>query len=106
VARPGEEKPIALAAKLRGPRVSIGISWRGDSAENGVATIVRVVPGSPAARADLRVADRIYSAAGEALVRHEQLREILGRPAKSIELLVERRGQLRTVTIEGISRSH
>ena len=102
VARQREQKPIAVTVKLRGQRIRIGFSWRSDSAEPGVATIVRVVPGSPAACADLRVSDRIYSAGGESLERPEQLQEILRRNAKSIELLVERRGQMRTVAIDGI----
>jgi hypothetical protein len=102
VIRPGEKEPLAITAKLRGKPIRIGISWRSDSAEPGVATIVRVVPGSPAARADLRVTDRIYTAGGKRLETIGQLGTILKAAKESVDLVVERRGQLRTVTVTGI----
>ena len=102
VMRTGEEKPLDLTAKLRGKPIRIGISWRSDAAEPGIATIVRVVPGSPAARGELRVQDRIYAAGGTTLEETGQLAKILKSASGSIELVVERRGQLRTVKLEGI----
>ena len=50
-----------LEVALAGPPTSIGVGWRNDDAEPGVAVVVRVVPGTPAEAADLRVGDRIYS---------------------------------------------
>ncbi|MCG8587572.1 MAG: PDZ domain-containing protein, partial [Pirellulales bacterium] len=104
VVRQGEEKPIELTPSLRGKPVRIGIAWRSDAAEPGVATIVRIVPGTPAANAELQLADRIYSAGGQRLEQTGQLAKILAAADGTVELLVERRGRLQAVTIDGISK--
>jgi hypothetical protein len=62
--RPGEPKPLEVEVRLDGERVRIGIAWREDDAEPGAVILTRVVPASPAARADLQVNDRIYSVDG------------------------------------------
>ena len=49
---------------LRGRPMRIGISWRNDAAEPSTSMISRVVPGSPADAAGLKLADRIHAVNG------------------------------------------
>ena len=102
VVRQSTKDPLSLTVNLNGKPMRVGMAWRSDSAEPGIATVVRVIPGTPAAHAGLRLRDRIYTAAGESLTRTGQLAEILKRTTGSIDLAVERRGRIETITVEGI----
>lgn len=101
VARGGVEKPIELRVQLAGQPLRLGISWRLDDAEPGVVILARVVPDSPAARAGLRVNDRIYEVAGHSFSNEAELRQLVSDPAaESLELLTERQGRLQSVRLE------
>lgn len=101
VARGGVEKPIELRVQLAGQPLRLGISWRLDDAEPGVVILARVVPDSPAARAGLRVNDRIYEVAGQSFSNDAELRQLVSEPAvESLELLTERQGRLQSVRLE------
>jgi len=102
VTRKDAKDPIALTVKLSGKPVRVGISWRGDAAEPGVATLIRVTPGTPAEHADLRVRDRIYWAAGEPLTQAGQLSKLLTEASDSVDLVIERRGRILPITVTGI----
>ena len=60
VRRDGVSEPLHLDVRLAGTPLRLGIAWREDPAEPDSVYLVRVVPGSSAAAADLRVHDRIY----------------------------------------------
>ncbi len=62
--RPAAAKPLQLKLELPGSPLRWGIAWRVDDAEPGVVILTHVVPGTPAARADLRVGDRICQVGG------------------------------------------
>lgn len=101
VARGGVEKPMELRVQLAGQPLRLGISWRLDDAEPGVVILARVVPDSPAARAGLRVNDRIYEVAGQSFSNDAELRQLVSEPAvESLELLTERQGRLQSVRLE------
>lgn len=101
VERAGAEKPRTMTAELAGPAVHIGISWRFDDAEPGAAIISRVVQGSPAAEAGLRVNDRIYEIAGEPFAGDAKFREVLSQSDhQPREFLTERQGRVRSVTVK------
>jgi len=58
------------------------------------------VSGSAAHLAGLRVADRIYELAGRGFRDGSEFLELLSELPDSFGLLVERRGQLRTMTLD------
>jgi S1-C subfamily serine protease len=99
VERSGEERPLRLEVTLDGKPQRWGIGWRVDEAEPGVVILTSIVPGSPAARAGLLVGDRIYQVAGRDFADSPQFALLANTLADSLQLLVERSGRLRTVTI-------
>ncbi len=88
-----------LSAELDGEPMRLGISWREDEAEPGTLILSRVVSGSAAQLAGLRVADRIYEVDGLEFRDGNEFLQLLSELPDSLELLIERRGQLRTVTL-------
>jgi S1-C subfamily serine protease len=72
VAREKEESKD-IHVPLGGQPVKLGLSWREDPAAPGAVFITRVVPYSPAARAGIRVLDRIYSVQGERFTNQDAL---------------------------------
>ena len=57
IERPGEAEPLEVTLDLPGEPVRLGISWRTDDAEPGSVIVNRVINGSPADLAGLRVGD-------------------------------------------------
>lgn len=101
VARAGATEPIDLPVQLAGSPMRLGISWRVDDAEPGVLILARVVPDSPAARAGLRVNDRLYEVAGQRFTNEAEFRQLVADPPpESVELLAERQGRLQTMRLE------
>jgi len=98
--RPGLNSPREVKLELAGQPVIIGISWRVDDAEPGVVALTRVVPGSPADRAGLRVNDRIYQVDGQPFGGGEEFAERVFDQQESFSFEVERQGRTRTVTLE------
>lgn len=96
--RDGAKEPTKLKFQLDGPPVRVGISSRFDNAEPDVAILNRVVSYSPAEQAGLRLGDRIYRVNGQSFVGSDQFQHLLA--ADHLEMLVERRGQLRTIVVE------
>jgi hypothetical protein len=85
-------------------RPRLGISWREDEAEPGSVFLTRVVEGTPAAAAGLKVLDRVYKVDGQSFPNAQAFQStilaILDRQSPELDLLVERRGRVQTVTIE------
>jgi len=98
--RAGEKAPLEVSINLGGHPVEYGIAWREDNAEPGTVKLVRVVPGSPAARAGLKVLDRVYEVDGKNFVDSKDFLARLETKQRPLAMLVERRGQLVKVSIE------
>lgn len=100
VERKEQEKPFPAKVVLDGSPVRVGISWRADESEPGTVAITRVVPGSPADSAGLKVHDRIYEVAGKAFTSPADLAERLRTVKDSVSLLIERRGRVQNATLD------
>ena len=100
VVRPGQEKPIRVQLPLVGKPARIGINWREDPAEPGVVAINLLEPGSPAEVAGMKINDRILQVNGENFKTGEECRKLLLEAASPLPLLIERQGQLQTLTID------
>jgi Peptidase family M28/PDZ domain len=100
VSRAGEKEPLQLSIKLAGQPVEYGIAWREDDAEQGSVKLVRVVPGSPAARAGLQVLDRVYEVNGQGFADGQEFLARLETKTRPLPMVIERRGQLLRVSIE------
>jgi len=99
VERPGEDKPLELTAKLAGVPLRWGIAWRVDEAEPGAVILSHVVPGSPAARAGLVVGDRVYRVGGSDFADQSAFARLVKTLHVPLQLLVERDGRMRIVTL-------
>jgi hypothetical protein len=102
VLRAKEEPPVELTLTLPGNSSRLGITWRTDDAEPNVPVLNRVLPGSPADVAGLRVNDRVYRIAGREIASIDQFRELAAQLPGPLELTVESRGRLRTATLHPI----
>ena len=99
VYRTGNTEPEELDVELDGKPMRLGITWRTDEAEPGTIILNRVVAGSPAAEAGLRVGDRIYQVGGEDFDDDRRFIELVNTLSDPLQLLIERDGQLRTVVL-------
>ena len=99
VKRPGEKKPLDVTVTLAGSPLRWGMTWRVDDAEPGTVILTHVVRGSPAARAGLAAGDRIYQVGGRDFADEAAFVRLTKTLAESLQLLVERDGRLRTVTL-------
>lgn len=97
--RPGVDKPIDVQVELAGSPSRIGISWREDDAEPGTVLLTQVIYGSPAQLAGLANRDRLYSVAGRPFHSSNELHTLLTTLPSPLELVVERDGRLRTVSL-------
>ena len=98
--RAGQQQPLKLVVQLSGTPLRWGIAWRLDDAEPGTIILTYVVPGSPAAKAGLRVGDRIYQVGGRDLADEAAFIHWSNVLPGPIPLLVEHDGRLRTVVIQ------
>jgi Peptidase family M28/PDZ domain len=102
------EQPLAQASLDRWPTDQspprLGISWREDEAEPGSVLIVRVVGGTPAAAAGLEVGDRIDELDGRsfsnAAAFQNEAHALLAASRPQFNMLIERRGHMRTITVK------
>ena len=92
--RAGEVKPLELKLELLGDPLRWGMAWRVDDAEPGVVILTHVVPGTPAARADLRLGDRICQVAGRDFVDEKDFVRAMKNLPERLPLLVERQGRM------------
>jgi hypothetical protein len=93
-----------VTVPLRGTATQLGLSWRDDDAEPGAVFVTRVVPHSPAARAGLRLNDRIYALDGEGFADSDALlgrvRERLAADNPTLQFQIETAGRIRTVAVD------
>ncbi len=104
VKRPDEEKPLELTLQLTGVPLRWGITWRVDDAEPGMVILAHVVPGSPAAHVGLAVGDRVYRVGGQDFADEDGFARLAKSLDAPLQLLVERDGRMRIVTLR-IERS-
>ncbi len=102
VERTGATEPVVLELRLAGKPVRLGVSWRVDDAEPQAIVLSRVVPGSPADRARLQANDRIYEVGGQSFASSDEFQQLLAADGP-LELLVERQGRLRTVSLQPLA---
>jgi len=100
VARPGQAEPLTVPVQLAGQPVRVGIAWREDDAEPNSVILTRVVPGSPAARAGLRLKDRIYQVDGRDFASRTELLDQLNTASGPTSLLIEREGRVTAVELD------
>ncbi len=96
----GREAPKDVKVTLDGGPVRIGIAWIRDDAEPEAAVVKRTFPSSPAARAGLLPGDRILSVDGSSFAADAEFEALLHATRDKASLVVERYGQLRTVTLD------
>lgn len=99
VLRLGHQQPVEIPLELNEKPFRIGIVWRSDDAEPGIAVVSYVVPGSPAAWAGLQVEDRIEQINGRDFADDQELIRLLNELPSPIRLRVERHGQVRTLEL-------
>ena len=104
------EEPEELQVQLDGNPVRLGISWRESDAEPGALTIARVIPGSPAQRAGIRLLDRIYKLNGKAFQNGSEFQQLANATELPCSLLVDRKGRrwtsTKTQTMLEVHRCH
>ena len=93
-------EPLEIAAALAGKPVRLGITWRSDDGEPGTVTLVQVRGGSAAEHAGLRVGDRIYEIAGQSIQDSDHFLKSATAAPSPVSMLIERRGRLRTISLD------
>ena len=97
------DEPREVSLPLQGKPIRLGLSWREDSAEPDSVFVTRVVPHSPAARAGIKLHDRIYALDGESVQGQaelfERVQEVLANDATQLRLRIETRGNLHELVI-------
>jgi regulator of sigma E protease len=101
VERLSSTEPLKMIIELAGAPVRLGISWRVDDAEPGVVILNRVVSGSPADRAGLKVNDRIMEVSGRSFAAGAEFQQLLSDSPAPLKLLIERQGCVRLVELNG-----
>lgn len=99
VRRAGSETPVELSLTLSGDPVRLGIGWQVDAGEPGTVVLLRVTPGSLADKAGLQVHDRVEQVSGRTFAGSDEFQRLVHAPVETLELLVERAGRKRLVSI-------
>ena len=99
VRRGNQPESLKLSVQLDGDPMRLGVTWREDDAEPGTVILTHIVTGSPAANAGLRAGDRIYQVAAQDFADGDAFVGLVGNASDTLQLLVERDGQLRTVVV-------
>ncbi len=102
IERAGEASPRDVSIELAGEPVRLGISWRTDDAEPGCVIVNRVVPGSPADVAQIRVNDRIYCIDGQPFADGEEFRRLVAQARGTVTFETERRGRITLAEIAAL----
>ena len=68
----------------------MGVAWREDVAEPRSVLVCRVVPGTPADLAGVRVGDRINQVSGQSFRDSNEFQRLVTKVSNSLELLIER----------------
>jgi membrane-associated protease RseP (regulator of RpoE activity) len=105
VQRPGSETPLLFKVTPAGEPIRVGITWRLDDGEPGTAIVTQVIYGSAAHAGGVKLADRVYSIGGRSFRSQEELLNLLSIAVSPLEMVLERDGRLRTVTLHLLDKS-
>lgn len=100
VQRRGESERRTLTARLDGRPRRVGLTWSSDDAEPGTVVVRRVVPGTPADLAGVKVGDRIYAVSGRGFKTSDEFADRIAAQPSPLKLEIERWGRLRTVRVD------
>jgi len=100
ILRGEDPEPKTISVALEGTPTRLGISWRIDPADPGCLVLTRVVPGSPAGQAGLRLNDRIYKIGEREVSDFETIEGDAFYQTPQLELQVERHGFLKSIDIQ------
>lgn len=100
VQRAGSKEPLDLPLKLSGDPVRWGITWREDDAEPGMLYLLRVIDGSPASQAGVKVGDRIVSVNGQAFANQEAFEKLVA--TDEVVLQLEFEGKYRNAQVKAL----
>lgn len=103
--RAGSDEPVEVTFRLRGKPARLGISWRSDDAEPGAVIVNRVVPGSAANLAGIRVGHRVYRINGREFADGEQFRQLAVGATGPVTLEVEAAGRVHTVELPALEEA-
>jgi C-terminal processing protease CtpA/Prc len=100
VQRAGADEALELPLKLSGEPMRWGITWREDDAEPGMLFLLRVVDGSPAAQAGVKVGDRIISVNGQTFANQNEFEKLV--TADEVILQLEFEGKYRNASVKAL----
>jgi hypothetical protein len=99
IQRPGENAPRELSLVLPGQPVRLGVSWRADDAEPGAMIVNRVIPGSPADLAGIRLNDRIHRVGDKQFATTQEFQQAVAEVDGALVLEVESEGRVKTIEV-------
>ena len=94
IQRSNSKEPLTLTVQLAGNPVRLGITWRVDDAEPQSVLLTHVLPGSPAAQADLQTGDRVLRIGTHRFDNEEDFARLARILPGPLEFVIERNGQL------------
>ena len=103
IQRSGENAPRGLTLVLPGQPVRLGVSWRADDAEPGAMIVNRVIPGSPADLAGIRLNDRIHRVGDKQFATTEEFQRAVAEVDGALVLEVESEGRVKTIEIPKVA---
>ena len=89
-----------IQVALRGQPVRLGVTWREDDAEPGSILLLRVVPGSLAARAGLLPLDRVFAVSGKEFASGADFLRQTREARSEMTFSVERKGKISRLRVE------
>jgi C-terminal processing protease CtpA/Prc len=98
IRRPGAAEPTSIKLQLAGQPIRLGINWRVDDAEPTVVQIVRVIPGSPAANAGIRVLERVFEVNEKRFSSSSEFAKLVSAEGP-LRLTIENQGRMRAVEL-------
>ncbi len=98
VERQGEK--FSLQVTLDGNPVRVGLSWRMDEAEPGVAIVTRLAASSPATDAGLKQGDHIQAVNSKPFANSDEFQQLLLAAAGECPVVFERAGKLHTAVLK------
>jgi len=104
VERTGQKSPLVLTVHLHGSVDPTGIACRVDDAEPACVIVNRVLPGSPAYRAGLRVNDRIQKVGRSTFRTLQEFDALLAAGHGPFEIQIERDGEPKALRIAPLQR--
>eukprot|EP00913_Durusdinium_trenchii_P010912 g10241.t1 len=97
--RKGVTKPIDIQVRLNGFPSLVGVSWNAFDSEPNTVYLRRVIPGTAADNAGLKIGDRILAVSRKRFRTSDQFRDMIATRERTLELTVDRNGVIRHVLL-------